>query len=145
MRGDSYRPIHCALMPNWFLQSELRPRSEIAELLLAHGARYTIFIAVLRGDAEFVRDALARDRSLTTSQTAAITACSRPQRGAGNAASSTCSSKAASRQTEPGRPSRDLECHTEASWPRQGAVGDGKDAVHGGRRARRDELGGTCP
>ena len=37
---------------------------EIAELLLSRGARYTIFIAALRGDEQFVRDALARDRSL---------------------------------------------------------------------------------
>jgi ankyrin repeat protein len=64
VRGDGYRPVHCALMPNWFVQVALGPREEIAELLLSHGARYTMFIAALRGDEQFVRDALARDRSL---------------------------------------------------------------------------------
>lgn len=64
VRGDGYRPVHCALMPNWFFQVKLGPRKEIAELLLTHGARYTVFIAALRGDEQFVRDALARDRSL---------------------------------------------------------------------------------
>ena len=64
VRGDGYRPVHCALMPNWFFQARLGPRKEIADLLLARGAQYTIFIAALRGDGQFVRDALARDRSL---------------------------------------------------------------------------------
>jgi len=64
VRGDGYRPVHCALMPNWFFQVALGPREEIAELLLSHGARYTIFIAALRGDEQFVRDVLARDSSL---------------------------------------------------------------------------------
>jgi ankyrin repeat protein len=64
VRGDGYRPVHCALMPNWFAQIDLGPRREIAELLLSRAARYTIFIAALRGDDQFVRDALARDRSL---------------------------------------------------------------------------------
>lgn len=63
-RGDGYRPVHCALMPNWFFQVRLGVREEIATLLLSQGARYTIFIAALRGDAAFVRDALARDHSL---------------------------------------------------------------------------------
>ena len=64
VRGDGYRPVHCALMPNWFFQVRPGARTEIAELLLSRGARYTIFIAALRGDDQFVRDALARDRSL---------------------------------------------------------------------------------
>jgi ankyrin repeat protein len=64
VRGNGYRPVHCALMPNWFFQSELGPRKEIADLLLSRGAEYTIFVAALRGDEQFVRDALARDRSL---------------------------------------------------------------------------------
>ena len=64
VRGDGYRPVHCALMPNWFFQVELGPRKEIAELLLSRGARTTILIAALRGDQPFVREALARDRSL---------------------------------------------------------------------------------
>ena len=65
VRGDGYRPVHCALMPNWFFQVELGPRKEIAEFLLSHGARYTIFIAALLGDEQLVRAALARDRSLS--------------------------------------------------------------------------------
>ena len=64
VRGDGYRPVHCALMPNWFFQVRLGAREEIAELLLARGARYTIFVAALRGDRDFVRQALARERSL---------------------------------------------------------------------------------
>ena len=63
-RGDGYRPVHCALMPNWFFQIASGPREEIAELLLSRGARYTMFIAALRGDEQFVREVLARDRSL---------------------------------------------------------------------------------
>jgi ankyrin repeat protein len=63
-RADGYRPVHCALMPNWLVQSDVAARREIAELLLARGARYTIFIAAMLGDDQFVRDALARDRSL---------------------------------------------------------------------------------
>jgi len=64
VRGDGYRPIHCALMPNWFFQVRLGEREEIVNLLLSHGARYSVFIAALRGDDQFVRDALARDSSL---------------------------------------------------------------------------------
>src|SRR5688500_7474719 len=55
-------------MPNWFFQVKLGVRNEIADLLLSHGARYTIFIAALRGDEQFVRDALARDRSLANAE-----------------------------------------------------------------------------
>ena len=64
VRADGYRPLHCALMPNWFFQVEPGPRQEIADLLLSAGARHTVFVAALRGDDPFVRDALARDRSL---------------------------------------------------------------------------------
>lgn len=64
VRGDGYRPVHCALMPNWFFQGDLGPREKIADLLLSHGARYTIFLAALRGDERFVREGLASDRSL---------------------------------------------------------------------------------
>jgi ankyrin repeat protein len=63
-RGDGYRPVHCALMPNWFFGSEPGHRALIVELLFAHGAQHTIFTAALRGDISYVRDALARDRSL---------------------------------------------------------------------------------
>ena len=68
VRGDGYRPVHCALMPNWFSPVSSRVRDEIADLLLSMGARYTIFIAALRGDMEFVRSALERDRSLASSE-----------------------------------------------------------------------------
>jgi ankyrin repeat protein len=64
VRGDGYRPLHCALMPNWFFQVDLGTRKEIADLLLSRGAQYTIFDAALLADEQFVRDALARDRSL---------------------------------------------------------------------------------
>ena len=64
VRGDGYRPVHCALMPNWFFQARLGAREEMAEWLLSRGARHTIFIAALRGDTQFVRDELARDGSL---------------------------------------------------------------------------------
>jgi ankyrin repeat protein len=64
VRGDGYRPLHCALMPNWFFQVDPGPRREIADVLLSRGARYTIFVAALRGDEQFVRNALARDRAL---------------------------------------------------------------------------------
>ncbi len=64
VRGDGYRPVHCALMPNWFFQVGPDTRRKIADLLLSHGASYTIFIAALQGDEQFVRTALARDPSL---------------------------------------------------------------------------------
>ena len=64
LRGDGYRPIHCALMPNWFMHTPGRVRDAIADLLLSRGARYTIFIAALRGDIDHVKRELARDRSL---------------------------------------------------------------------------------
>lgn len=63
-RGDGYRPIHCALMPNWFFEDATSAGNRVADVLLAHGAQYTVFIAALRGDMTFVREALARDRSL---------------------------------------------------------------------------------
>ena len=64
VRADGYRPVHCALMPNWFFQEKRGHGEEIAALLLSRGARYTIFIAALRGDAPFVSAALADDVSL---------------------------------------------------------------------------------
>lgn len=65
VRGDGYRPVHCALMPNWFARVDLvGPREEIVNLFFSRGARYTVFIAALRGDREFVRDAMRRDPSL---------------------------------------------------------------------------------
>lgn len=64
VRGDGYRPIHSALLPNWFMYSPSKSANAMADFLLARGARYTIFIAALRGDDQYVRDALKRDRSL---------------------------------------------------------------------------------
>ena len=65
-RGDGYRPVHSALMPNWFVPVESGQRAQIADLLLSRGARYTIFLAALRGDRRFVADELARDPSLAS-------------------------------------------------------------------------------
>lgn len=64
VRGDGARPIHCALMPNWFFLEARPAGEEIARFLLARGARYTVFIAALFGDDAFVRGAVARDRAL---------------------------------------------------------------------------------
>ncbi len=64
VRGDGWRPIHCALMPDWRSRVPARTRDAITDRLLAHGARYTIFIAAFRGDARYVTDALTRDSSL---------------------------------------------------------------------------------
>jgi ankyrin repeat protein len=64
VRGDGYRPIHSALMSNWFFQVDRGEAREIVDLLLSRGARYTIFIAALLDDAALVRGAVARDRSL---------------------------------------------------------------------------------
>ena len=64
VRGDGYRPVQCALMPNWFMPMPSRTRDAIADLLLERGACYTIFLAALRGDAAYVTRELRRDRSL---------------------------------------------------------------------------------
>jgi ankyrin repeat protein len=63
VRGDGYRPIHLALMQNFLLGAPTERGHAIADALLARGARYTMFIAALRGDHEFIRAALKRDRS----------------------------------------------------------------------------------
>ncbi len=68
IRGDGYRPIHLALMPNWLMGVPRERGEAIAGELLARGARYTMFIAALRGDREFIRDALRRDRSLANEE-----------------------------------------------------------------------------
>jgi ankyrin repeat protein len=62
VRGDGRRPIHLALMKNWLVGVH-DDRAAIVETLLGHGAEYTPFIAALRGDHEYLRDALASDRS----------------------------------------------------------------------------------
>ena len=59
-RADGFRPIHCAL------HRGRKPREQAlaaAQLLLKHGAEYTIYLAAVFGDAEFVRSTLKRDRS----------------------------------------------------------------------------------
>jgi ankyrin repeat protein len=63
VRGDGYTPLHCALMPNWFFNVDPGTRKDIVDLLLSHGGQYTIFVAAMRGDGEFVGNALARDRA----------------------------------------------------------------------------------
>ena len=67
-RGDGYRPIHLALMRNWVAGAPPQERVAIVDALLARGARYTMFIAALRGDRQFVRDALARDPALANEE-----------------------------------------------------------------------------
>ena len=64
VRGDGYRPIHCALMSHWRVRRHSSRHDEIVDLLLANGAAYNIYIAAARGDMPSVRDALQRDRSL---------------------------------------------------------------------------------
>jgi ankyrin repeat protein len=64
LRGDGYRPLHCALMPSWFFNVARGDRDAIVDALLAHGARDTIFTAAMRGDTQYVEDALAHDRAL---------------------------------------------------------------------------------
>jgi ankyrin repeat protein len=59
-RADGFRPVHCAL------HRGRKPREQAlaaAQLLLKHGAEYTIYLAAEFGDAESVRTALHRDRS----------------------------------------------------------------------------------
>ena len=63
VRGDGYRPIHLALMKNFVVGGPAPEGRAIADLLLARGARWTMFLAALVGDEEFIRRALARDRS----------------------------------------------------------------------------------
>jgi uncharacterized protein len=68
VRGDGYRPIHLALMRNWLMGAPSERGRAIADLLLGRGARSSMFIAALRGDHEFIRDALRRDRSLANEE-----------------------------------------------------------------------------
>ena len=68
VRGDGYRPIHLALMPNWVIGAPKERGAAIADALLSRGARYTMFVAALRGDGQFIRDALRRDRSLANEE-----------------------------------------------------------------------------
>jgi ankyrin repeat protein len=68
VRGDGYRPIHLALMRNWIVGAPREDRAAIVEALLARAARYTMLIAALRGDHEFIRTSLARDRALANEE-----------------------------------------------------------------------------
>ncbi|MGH7679107.1 MAG: ankyrin repeat domain-containing protein [Gemmatimonadaceae bacterium] len=64
VRGDGFRPIHCALMPDWRAKVNASTRNAIVDLLLAHGAQDNIWVAAMRGDMTYVREALHRDSSL---------------------------------------------------------------------------------
>jgi ankyrin repeat protein len=63
VRGDGYRPIHLAVMTNFLVSGPSPAARAVADLLLARGARYTMFLAALLGDDEFIRAHLVRDRS----------------------------------------------------------------------------------
>lgn len=68
VRGDGYRPIHLAVMTNFLAGGPPPEARAIADLLLVRGARYSMFLASLLGDVEFIRGALARDRSLANEE-----------------------------------------------------------------------------
>lgn len=59
-RADGFRPIHCALHRG---RKTREQALDAARFLLNHGAEYTIYLAAVFGDAEFVRSALKRDRN----------------------------------------------------------------------------------
>src|SRR5262245_4235649 len=63
IRGDGYRPIQLALIKNFIVGGPAADGRAIADLLLSRGARYTMFLAALTGDDEFIRGQLAHDRS----------------------------------------------------------------------------------
>ena len=62
--GDGYRPVHNALMPRGRVRPAPEASHDVADALIAHGAQYTIVVALLRGDRQFAIDGLARDPSL---------------------------------------------------------------------------------
>jgi len=64
--GDGYRPVHNALMPRGRVRPAPEASHAVADALIAHGAQYTIVVALLRGDRQFAIDALARDPSLAS-------------------------------------------------------------------------------
>ena len=66
MMSDGYKPIHCALMPKGRVRPAAEASAAVANELIAHGAEYTIVVALLRGDRQFAKDALARDSSLAS-------------------------------------------------------------------------------
>ncbi len=63
VRGDGYRPIHLALTRNFLTGAPTAGARSLAELLLARGSRYTMYLAALLLDDDFIRKALAKDRS----------------------------------------------------------------------------------
>jgi ankyrin repeat protein len=65
-RGDGIKPIHAALLNSWRARVTREQAWVIADRLLAHGAEYNIYIAAVRGDMAFVRDALAKDDALAS-------------------------------------------------------------------------------
>ena len=79
--GDGCRPVHVALEPRGRVSVARERRTAVADALLAHGARYTIYTAAVRGDGQFVRDALSRDSSLANFED---TCHSRPLTAAAN-------------------------------------------------------------
>ena len=68
VRGDGYRPIHLALMPDWRARVPEARRFAIASLLLRRGARQSMFIAAMLRDVPYIRDALARDSALANEE-----------------------------------------------------------------------------
>ena len=68
VRGDGYRPIHLALMPDWRARVPEARRFAIASLLLRRGARQSMFIAAMLRDVSYIRDALARDSTLANEE-----------------------------------------------------------------------------
>jgi ankyrin repeat protein len=68
VRGDGWRPVHSALMPDWRAKVPPARAEEIVRLLLGHGARYTMFIAASLGDFAWMRDSLARDGALANEE-----------------------------------------------------------------------------
>jgi ankyrin repeat protein len=61
VRGDGYRPIHFALMPDWRARVPESRRFTIAALLLERGAGTSMFIAAMLHHIPYVREALRQN------------------------------------------------------------------------------------
>jgi ankyrin repeat protein/GNAT superfamily N-acetyltransferase len=61
VRGDGYRPMHCALKRG---RKPALNAGAAAGILLGRGAAYNIYLAAVFGDDTYVQDALTRDPSL---------------------------------------------------------------------------------
>ncbi len=61
VRGDGFRPIHCALKRG---RKPALNAGAAAGILLGRGAAYNIYLAAVFGDDAYVREALAHDGSL---------------------------------------------------------------------------------